>query len=339
MDYRKNIANSKLTIYDTINPINNKLFIPTNELERMLSNYMIGRSLEGFALRTRSKVVKNMICQAIGYDVPKSFKKTKPRFPGQNFDVYTQKSLNVQVWNEDIDANRRYVFVRINEHDIITAIKIITGKELVKYDRTGTLTKKYQATMTHLGKNYCSAKDTDNVSNWIKNINNLSKINEKPNSNPTQESLLQINEIYTRLLPLVGQKLDYLNATQERNRGAKLHEIICKNLGYNSYEDDGTYPDIKNQLIEVKLQTSPTIDLGLHSPEERDLIITSNNYSFYSEDIRYVIFDAEITGKLVTLNNLYVISGIEFTSIFPLFKGMGVNAKIQLPLPINFFNN
>ena len=115
--------------------------------------------------------------------------------------------------------------------------------------------------------------------------------------------------------------------------------MICHKLGYANYKDDGTYPDIKNQLIEVKLQTSPTIDLGLHSPEDDELILTTGGYPFYSRDIRYVIFDGEIAGNFVELKKLYVISGVEFTSIFPLFKGKGVNKKIQLPLPVNFFNS
>lgn len=339
MNYKNNIQNSLLNIYDYIDPLNEELYIPTNELTNLLTKHMIGKSLARLALRTRSKVVKALVCEAIGYPIPKSFRKTQPRFPGQNFDVYTQKSLNVQIWNEEIDANRRYVFFQVDTSDIISSVKIITGDELVIYDRTGTLTQKYQATMSHLKHNYCSPSDSNNINNWV--IDNEKQIiSDNPNSIPTPNSLLSISEIYNRLLQLVGTSIQYINATQERNRGAGLHEMICKSLGYQSYEDDGSYPDIKNQLIEVKLQTSPTIDLGLHSPEDEELILTSNdsdNHPFYSQDIRYVIFDAEVDGASVILNKLYVVSGEEFTSIFPLFQGKGINAKIQLPLPANFF--
>lgn len=338
MNYKENIKNSKLTIYDEIDPLNEDLYIPTEVLEELISNYLVGFSLSGLALRTRSKIVKSKICEALGYNIPKSFRKTQPRFPGQNFDVYTQKSLNVQIWNEDVDANRRYVFIQINEDDIITAVKIITGDKLSVFDRTCTLTHKYQATMIHLDDNYCSRYDSTNISDWIID-SNRNILTSNPNSLPTQENLLKIEEVYEKLLPLLGTKINYLNATQERNRGAGLHEMICHKLGYANYEDDGTYPDIKNQLIEVKLQTSPTIDLGLHSPEDDELILTTGGYPFYSRDIRYVIFDGEIAGNFVELKKLYVISGVEFTSIFPLFKGKGVNKKIQLPLPVNFFNS
>ncbi|HEM4248691.1 TPA: restriction endonuclease [Streptococcus suis] len=338
MNYLDNIKNSTKSIYDVIEKTDTNLYIPTSELQTILNNSLVGISLEGLALRTRSKQVKSLICEALGYPIPKSFKKTQPRFPGQNFDVYTQKSLNVQIWNEEVDASRRYVFIQINDKDVITAVKIITGEELVTYDKTGTLTRKYQATMNHLKRNYCSTIDTDNINSIVTPI---AKINfdERPNSLPTPNNLLRIDEIFNRLLPLVGSEINYINATQERNRGAELHSKICSKLGYKSFEDDGSYPDIKNQLLEVKLQTSPTIDLGLHSPEDGELVLTSAGHHFYSKDVRYAIFDAEVIEDKVRLNNLYVLTGAEFTSFFPLFKGRGTNAKIQLPLPQDFFSH
>ena len=54
------------------------------------------------------------------------------------------------------------------------------------------------------------------------------------------------------ILPMVGLNIDYLNPLQERNRGAELHSLICEYLGYSIYEDDGNYPDIANQLLEIK---------------------------------------------------------------------------------------
>ena len=175
IDYARNVQSSSLSIYDLIDPDDNSLFIPTYE------NILLDTPL-----RTRSKVVKSLICEALGYPIPRSFKKTQSRFPGQNFDVYTQKSLNVQIWNEDVDATRRYVFLQIDE-------------------------------------------------------------------------------------------------------------------------DDGTYPDIANQLLEIKLQTSPTIDLGLHSPEDGASIVKIGNTTFNSEDVRYVIFDGSVNGSHITLDRLYLV--------------------------------
>lgn len=245
--------------------------------------------------------------------------------------------MNVQIWNEEVDGNRRYVFLRVSEDDVINAVKVICGEELVQYDRTGTLTRKYQATMNSYGHDICSANDSPTISNWIVDSPNTI-IESAPNSVPRKGQLLRIAEIYRRLSPMVGKSISYLDAVQERNRGAELHAMICEHLGYSSYEDDGSYPDIANQLLEVKLQTSPTIDLGLHSPKDGEQIVTVGNTTFFSEDIRYAIFDGKVIGDQVFLQNLYLVAGTDFTNYFPLFQGRGTNAKLQLPLPNDFFD-
>lgn len=337
IDYPYYIKQSGLTIYDVINPMDNRFYIPTYALETILRNALIGLSLAGLALRTRSKVVKSAVCEALGYPVPSSFAKTQPRFPGQNFDVYTQKSMNVQIWNQEVDGKRRYVFLRVGEDDVINAVRVICGEELAQYDRTGTLTRKYQAMMNSYGHDICSFTDSATVSNWIIDSPD-SIIKATPNSIPQRNQLLRISEIYQRLSPMVGKFISYLDAVQERNRGAELHAMICRHLGYLNFQDDGSYPDIANQLLEIKLQTSPTIDLGLHSPEDGERIITVGDTSFYSEDIRYAIFDGKVINNSILLKNLYLVTGSDFTNYFPLFKGRKTNAKLQLPLPYDFFD-
>lgn len=336
INYPENIRRSGLSIYDPIDPDDRYLYIPTEDLEAILSESMIGLSLEGLPLRTRSKVVKEEICRALGYPIPTSFRKTQPRFPGQNFDVYTQKSLNVQIWNEEVDLFRRYVFLRANENDVITSVRVITGDLLVQYDRTGTLTQKFQARMQAYSENICSRYDTPAVSDWIID-DNITLERVDPNQFPRRNQLLRITEIYHRLLPMVGKSISYLDAVQERNRGAELHAMICDHLGYSYFDDDGSYPDIANQLLEIKLQTSPTIDLGLHSPEDGKAIAQIGTMTFYSQDIRYAIFNGVVNGNRVELRNLYLVTGDDFTNYFPLFQGKGTNKKIQLPLPYDFF--
>jgi hypothetical protein len=85
--YIKAIQKSGLSIYDSIEVGNPELWIPTPELEKLLDSAMKGISLSGLPLRTRSKVVKEHVCRALGYPVPTSFRKTQPRFPGQYFDT------------------------------------------------------------------------------------------------------------------------------------------------------------------------------------------------------------------------------------------------------------
>jgi len=330
-----NIKQSGLSIYDEVP---SHLFISSRELEYLLRSTMIGLSLEGLPLRTRAKVVKTAVCEAMGYPVPRSFKKTQPRFLGQNFDVYAQQSTNVQIWNEDIDASRRYVFLQVNENAVITAVRVIGGDELASLDKTGTLTRKYQATMQHYGASRLfSATDTSAVNAFVSSPSASALCAVRPNELPTPDTLLPIAELYARLLRLVGKRIKYLDAVQERNRGAELHALICEALGYGAYEDDGSYPDIRNQIAEIKLQTSPTIDLGLHSPLDHAEIVKAESRIFRSEDVRYVVFDASVRGDELHLDSLYVVNGRDFEIAFPLFKGKVQNAKLQIPLPRNFF--
>ena len=327
-------GNEKRSIYDRIEGTD---LIPSTKLESLIKDKLIGLELGCYPIRTRSKIVKSAISEAIGYPIPKTFRKTQPRFPAQNFDVYTQKSLNVQIWNEEIDSKRRYVFVRTDANSIITTVRIISGEELAKLDKTGTLTCKYQATMKHFGENRLfAASDTPNVAEWhSQSAVNLSTM--LPTQKPSALQLLPIKDIYNRLLPLVGTTIDYIDAHQERNRGATLHAKICAMLGYRNYADDGQYPDIVHQLIEVKLQTSPTIDLGMHSPIDREVIIRNGDKTFISNDVRYVIFDAKVDSGKIRLDNLYVVNGECFTEVFPLFQGKIQNKKLQISLPRNFF--
>ena len=329
------IAEKQYTIYDVLT--SDLLYIPSDALASILAEGLIGMDLKGVALRTRSKLVKARICDILGYPIPKSFKKTQPRFPSQNFDIYIQKSMNVQIWNEEIDPGRRYVFIRVGADDVITGIKIINGDQLAHLDKTGTLTTKYQATMYNLGKSsLLSTEDTERVLKWRGNALTLSDV--RPTSAPIEGKLLPIAEIFSLVASLEGEKIPHLDYLQERNRGAKLHNLVCEKLGYLTYEDDGAYPDIMNQLIEIKLQTSPTIDLGLHSPEDYSALFSVGGQSFRSRDVRYIIVDGVVESEVVRKKYVHMVNGRDFSNSFPLFWGKVQNAKLQIPLPSNFFN-
>jgi len=91
----KAISRSRLSIYDSLQD-HPSLFIPNDVLEALLNSGLKGLVLDQ-SLRTRSKVLKSKVCSVLGYPVPKSFTKVQPRFPGQNFDTYIQKSNNLQI--------------------------------------------------------------------------------------------------------------------------------------------------------------------------------------------------------------------------------------------------
>lgn len=334
------IKASGLSIYDEIPIGHPTLWIPTPQLEQLLQKGLQGISLAGLPLRTRSKVVKESVCRVLGYPIPKSFKKTQPRFPGQFFDTYTQKSNNLQIWNEELSPSRRYVIIRVSDADEITRVKVVTGDTLAILDTTGTLTQKYQARCI-VGEQQAeliSDTDTAQLAPFVKPGIDLAKIGS-PVTQPQVGGLLPVAEIFERLVPLLGKQFPDAGADQERNRGAALHSLVCKALGYATYQDDGQFPDVRHQLLEVKLQTSPTIDLGLVTPESTEPLDVPmlDGVQVRHCDVRYAIFYAQIEGGNVTLTHLFVSPGADFFKRFPQFQGKVLNAKLQIPLPAKFF--
>lgn len=335
------IRRSGLTIYDPIRHQDSKLWIPTSDLERLLNDSMTGITLVDLPLRTRSKVVKEHICKALGYPVPRTFRRAQPRFPGQHFDVYVQQSDNVQIWNEELEPTRRYVIVRVGKDETITEVKVVVGEELAKLDTTGTLTQKYQARVvpTRAAAELVVEADTARVHAMIDDRADLTMAG--PTALPQIGGLLSIRSVFDKLHGLMGTRFPDPGRSQERNRGAMLHRIVCKCLGYQSYGDNGRFPDVRHQLLEVKLQTSSTIDLGLVDPHSEDPLDMPrvNGMRIRHCDVRYAVFGATTDGREVTLTGLIVTTGEMFFARFAQFEGRVLNKKLQIRLPPTFYDS
>ncbi len=332
------IRKSGFTIYTPIKIGDPNYWIPAPDLEALLDKALRGISLKGFTNRTRSKVMKEHICEALGYPLPLRFTKTRPRFPGQAFDTYGQKHNNLQVWNEGLSPARRYVLVRIDSEDKISKVKVVTGAALAPLDTTGTLTQKYQASFIPgpVSAELVSPEDTDLLRPFVVSETQLSDV-AGPLEYPAKGEILSVAAIFERLKPLVGQTLK--DTSSDRNRGAALHRLVCEVLGYSSYQDDGEFPDVRHQLLEVKLQTSRTIDLGLIRPASTDALdlpmIEGKNIR--PCDTRYAIFYGAADGVKVALTHILVTTGERFFDRLPQFGGKVLNKKIQLHLPKGFF--
>ena len=318
-----------------------RLWIPTVELEAILDANLRGISLAGLPLRTRSKVVKEHVCRSLGYPVPSSFQKTKPRFPGQLFDTYSQKSDNLQVWNEELAPTRRYVLIRVSANDEITRVKVVSGDRLAQLDTTGTLTQKYQARCISgsAAAELIASEDTSRLRPLTSENVVLSAI-ASPTVDPASQELLTIESLFGALTPLLGKSFIDRGHDQERNRGEELHRMVCKSLGYQTYQDDGQFPDVRHQLLEVKLQTATTIDLGLVLPSSHEAlgIPMIDDVQIRHCDVRYAVFYATKDGDQVMLTHLFLTTGEAFFSRFPQFQGKVLNKKLQIPLPIEFFD-
>jgi hypothetical protein len=345
-DYKTAIEQSGKDIYAPI-AVGDELWIPTPQLEELLNQGLFGLDLSGLPIRTRSKVVKAAVCRALGYPVPVSFKKTKPRFPGQELDINGQKkpnppkNLNLQIWNEQLSPTRRYALIQIDENHRVSKIKVINGQELALFDTTGKITTKYQARLDTRIAVYDLISPFDTMPILPHVCAGLRfGADTGPTDDPVSGGLLPIAEIFYCLSRLLGLTFLDPGRDQERNRGAVLHRLVCEALGYGSYGDNGRFPDVRHQLLEVKLQTSPTIDLGLVSPDSLEpldiphLGLTPPRHC----DTRYAVFQARTDGSFVTLDKLAVVTGADFFTRFRRFEGKVQNGKLQIPLPKDFFD-
>jgi hypothetical protein len=342
VNIQERISRSGLSIYDPIPDSHRDLLIPAEQLESILEAALIGKDYGNMPLRTRSKAVNQDICKALGYPVPSTFKKTKPRFLGQNFDKYVQKANNLQVWNEELDPARRYVLIRQDEDGKVSRVRVITGADLGILDTTGTLTQKYQATLipySGVPTELISSSDTAILASCFRSSRLCESTLTSPVSIPTASELLPIEILFDILKEIVGCEIADVGSDQERNRGAELHRLVCKRLGYPSYADNGRFPDLRNQLLEVKLQTSPTIDLGLVLPSSTDPLdgVVVDGIQIRHCDIRYALFHGTTDGRRVKIQHFYLTTGEDFFGRFKQFAGKILNRKLQIPLPSNFF--
>lgn len=335
---RNNIIKSQKTIYDKLTPEDKGLWLSDNELEYLLRSALIGNSYEGQANRTRSKSINQDICRAMGYPVPKSFKKTHPRFLCQNFDKYAQQSTNLQIWNEEITPTRRYCLIILNEQSMVINVVILSGSTLQKFDSTGTLTTKYQANLINENSKskLLSSQDTDSIQKTFGEYNSISTHN--PAALPTPTSVMSINYLFNCLKGLEGKNFNITG--KERTDGDILQGIVYKQLGYTQYQENGQLPDLMNQLLEIKRQTSRTIDLGLFKPNDQDQlnIPAINGYVPKVEDLRYAIFYCSIKDTIMTINRVFLVTGKDFFQYFHLFSGNRQNKKIQLHLHKSYWN-
>lgn len=183
------------------------------------------------------------------------------------------------------------------------------------------------------------AVDTDTLTLAGMSTTARRSVSGEPTDHPDEESLLPIEELGRRLRVLIGRDFPDVGADQERNRGTDLHRMVCEALGYSQHSDNGQFPDVPHQLLEVKLQTSPTVDLGLVSPDSSSPVDVPRigGMEIRHCDVRYAVFGGHTTGARVTVTNLILTTGECFYSRFVAFGGKVLNKKLQIPLPRDFF--
>lgn len=312
----------------------------TAELEALLRHELVGRVFDA-PIRTRAKLAKQAVAAALGYPVPETLRKTKPRFPGQDLDVYVQQSLNLQVWNDEVSPTRRYAVLAVDSGNQVTAVRVVEGTALAVFDKTGTLTSKYQAKRRagRTGSTLVSSTDTQPFISELGPAEHLEPdvlSQLLPVSEPTHGQVLGVAALHEKLLGLVGRVLEY--SPSERQRGEQLHRCACKVLGLGSYADTGRFPDIVCQALEVKVQLAGTIDLGLVAPDSQEPAVTLSPRLRHC-DARYLIAYAVLEDGVFRIEHVVTTTGVDFFDEFQGFGGLVQNRKLQLPLSRDFFQS
>lgn len=206
-----------------------------------------------------------------------------------------------------MSPERRYAFIRPNADDILVRVRVVRGVDIAQFDTRGTFTSKYQARMiSKQGSQLLSQLDTYGIADLVSRAPELSGV--QPIDVPSGRTLYSIVEIYERLIPIVGTEHTIPLGYSDRIRGEVIHKEVCKDLGYASFMDDGTFHDVKNQLLEVKAQTSPTIDLGLHNPTTEVTVLETEQLTVRANEVRYVIFDCTTSQDSTSLQSECLVS-------------------------------
>lgn len=290
------------------------------------------------------------------YDIVPPKQKGVPAFLREYIDTYivtTGSSYNLQVWNRNpnsasvqvdlkngetlLASDVRFVLGKINVNNCIESIIIMTPNYIEnRFGKFGKPTVKQQLIISNkkrediIRDGGMVIADTNVPEELL--ARNDETISAAVSIKDEPERVLPIETIDERITDkLVGEKLDISLSTKQR--GQQLERMVAYQLGYRSMQDglEGGYPDIRNQMLEVKVQDSPTIDLGKYSPQFEEQI----NDNFTTRTIRYLI--ALTNAMDGAIDGLIMCPGEELGKNFTYVAEKSF--KCQRSIPMSFFDD
>jgi len=340
---------------------------PAEELAKRL-NCLIGKEFQLIGkTRTDGSNIRKLVASTLeqtplpvaaekdGYEIMPPKGKGIPKITREFVDTYIVTSgttYNLQVWNR-IPASKtlliklggnnslkcndvRFIFVRIDiGNSVIDSVVILTPEYIESnFGKFGKPTIKHQLLISSkVRKEIYESEEKILFYPDSKKLSYLLKHDfEPPKENMINEPSAQ--EIFSLQLTkvLIGEKLD---SGATKNRGQALERRVLDLLGYPSDEKEqlyGGFPDIRNQLLEVKVQDSPTVDLGKFSPEFEEVVIDDLNIT--TNDVRYLI--------ALTNPDTEIVEGIIFSpgeKLGEVFSYVSDKSyKCQRSIPIEFFD-
>ncbi len=303
---------------------------------------------------TNHLLSKYMPTAADEYEIVPPKQKGVPAFLREYIDTYivtTGDSYNLQVWNRNpnsasvqvdlkngealLASDVRFVLGKINADNCIETIIIMTPDYIEnRFGKFGKPTVKQQLIISNKKREAIIRKGGMVITDFQLPREILACddeiINEEVGIKDEPNKVLPIEIIEKRIKDkLVGEKLDISLSTKQR--GQQLERMVAYQLGYRDLQDglEGGYPDIKNQMLEVKVQDSPTIDLGRYSPQFEEQI----NDNFTTRTIRYLI--ALTNAEDGAIDGLIICPGEELGKYFTYVAEKSF--KCQRSIPMSFF--
>lgn len=274
-----------------------------------------------------------------------------PRLLLELVDTYIVTSgtnYNLQVWNrfpnskstliEYKNGNKiracdiRLVFLKIDlQKSIIESVVILTPSYIErKFGQFGKPTIKHQIIISE--KKREEIKGAVLLGTDTKQISGICRKTYKQPTEKMTDFPKESKPFCIELLSkIVAKKIlgTELQSADTKNRGQILERKAMTLLGYNSNLVGG-YPDVPNQLLEVKVQDSPTIDLGKYSPEFEEVVYSN----ITTKDIRYLI--ALTNSQTNLIESVVLVSGKELGDIFSFVSD--TSFKCQRSIPMSFFD-
>ena len=287
-------------------------------------------------------------------------KKGLPRITRELVDTYivtTGRSYNLQVWNRipnsddilidyvDGPALRccdvRYALVRVDPGtgEILSIVRMSANEIERRFGRFGVPTIKWQLIISDTARDRILRNNPPILvghdlidEDWLDG--DIGFHTADFDDDPVYGEIIPIEAIAN----IAEDSL--LNTTIEtaatKNRGQSLELRIIRMLGYNVPDGVrlvGGYPDLPNQALEIKIQESPTVDLGRYSPQFEEVVFPDAGIT--TSSMRYLI--ALMNERTDSVAGIVLCSGRELGYYFTYVADKSF--KCQRSIPMSFFDN
>ena len=285
-------------------------------------------------------------------------RKGVPKILREFIDTYivtTGDVYNLQVWNRIPTSDSvqvryfdgghlsakdvRFVLVPVDPvSETISSIVILTSEYIeARFGRFGKLTTKQQLIVGDRQRNDILSRrppvfvglDTSTLDPLVtdNHVSPFDSIHDLPRSGRLFSLRLIAERISRQLLGIT------IPPGATKNRGQMLERLVARALGYDIESGflSGGYPDIANQLLEVKIQDSPTVDLGRYSPQFEEPVPEMQDIT--TRDVRYLL---ALTNPFThTIDGLIFLAGGDLGKHFTYVADK--SEKCQRSIPMDFF--